>query len=551
MKGFRREGLLITVLAIFAGFLFFTGLDTMPLTDPDEVFYAETAREMTERGEFLTPYIFGKPQFEKPPFYYWLVILSFRAFGINEFSARFPSALLAIFGVIGVYLLGRAMLNRRAAFLAAVIMATSVEYLALSRACVTDMALAVFILYAFLFFFYGHNFTSGKTKWYLFSAAFLGIAVLTKGPIGVLLPVIIIGIYLTAAKDLKSLKKIPFLSGTLLFLAISLPWYFLVYKTHGKEFIDMFFGFHNITRFLHPEHPSSDFLYYYIIVILAGFFPWSAFLPVSLWQARREKEQRIRRSNLFLIIWCLVIFIFFTFSRTKLVTYVFPLFPALALLTGGAWDGFLREELEQKIRRSVKISSCLFFAIIVGGMIGFYVLVKIRYPAIACVSAAIAVIFILVMAFFTLQLLRERYLRALIVFMVSFMILVFPVTRFVLPEIGKYESSREISKEALKFATGNEVIGAETHYRRGVAFYTLREDIPDVHKWRDITRFLRRKDRVWAIIKDKNHRLLYSGASPPDWPTYVVYKLGKKVMVTNKIPKDGKFLKMRTKNEPD
>ena len=120
MKLFENESLLIAILILFSASLFIVGLDKMPLTDPDEVFYAETAKEMLNRGEFLTPRIFGKPQFEKPPLYYWLVMFGFKVFGVNEYAARIASALFGIFGVVGVYLLGKTLINRKTGFFAGI-----------------------------------------------------------------------------------------------------------------------------------------------------------------------------------------------------------------------------------------------------------------------------------------------------------------------------------------------------------------------------------------------------------------------------------------------
>jgi len=553
VKLFEKEISLLLILVLFSASLFLIGLGAMPLTDPDEVFYAETAREMLSRDEFLTPYIFGKPQFEKPPLYYWLVVLSFRAFGVNEFSARFPSCVIGILGVICVYLLGKLFVNKRTGFFAGLVLATCVKYLVLSRACVTDIALGVLTLASFLFFFYGYFAKSGKTKWYLLSACFLGLSVLTKGPVGVFLPFVIIGIYFVLAKELnfKRLKEIPFIRGTLLFLVVAVPWYILMHRVHGKEFIDVFFGFHNITRFLHPEHKWGDYFYYYVPVIAVGFFPWTAFLPLGIWQAVREKEKRIRSANLFLAVWFSVILIFFSISRTKLPTYIFPLYPALALLLGRTWDVFLKKNFSKKQNAVMRISLFAFAIIPVGGIIGLYIATKMRYPAAANPTLITGVIFILLMTIFLVVMLKKRYKTGLIIFMLSFLIIAFPLSYYVLPEIGKYVAAKEISEKALTLIKPGEVLGAETRYRRGVAFYTNREDTPDVHSHDVITKLLKRNERVWCIIKEKNHIQLYTDEKTPyDRPTYVVYQYGKKVLLTNKVPPGVKVLKVRTKNDP-
>ena len=547
MKLFERESRLIIILILFSALLFLMALGAMPLTDPDEVFYAETAKEMLNRGEFLTPYIFGEPQFEKPPLYYWLVIFGFKVFGVNEFSARIASAIFGILGVIGVYLLGKILINKRTGFFAGIVLATCIKYTALSRACVTDIVLTVFLLYAFLYFFYGYLSERGKTKWYLLSSLFLGLAVLTKGPIGVFLPFVIIGIYLILTKEFKRLKEIPFIRGALLFLAVSLPWYLLMYKVHGKEFVNVFFGFHNITRFLHPEHATGDVFYYYIPIIVGGFFPWIAFLPLGIWQIFRKAAERIRKANLFLIVWFLVIFIFFSFSRTKLPTYIFPLYPALALLLGRLRDIYVRRGLTPKMEKGMNVSVGFFSALLVGGMIGLYIVAKIKYSSAANATLIGGAGFILLMVFFVRALLKKKYIKGIFIYMASFTILGFLLFYTIFPEIGKYEASKNISEKLRVFMKPGEALGAETRYRRGIAFYMDREDVPDVHKHHIIIKFLSRKERVWCVLKDKNHRFLYESRKKGyEKPTYVIYKFGKKVIMTNKIPDDGKFLKKRS-----
>ena len=547
----KKDFILITVLVLFSASLFLTGLGQMPLTDPDEVFYAETSKEMLNRGELLTQYIFDKPQFEKPPLYYWLCVFSFKAFGVNEFSARFPSAILGILGVLGIYLLAKLFFNVRVALLSGVILATSIFYISLARACVTDMLLCVLILYAFLFFFYGYYSETKKKKWYILAFIFLGLSVIAKGPIGVFLPVLILGLYLIFTKDLKRFKEFPLCSGLLAFLLVALPWYLMMYKVHGKEFIDVFFGFHNVVRFLQPEHKSGDVIYYYIPVVMVGFLPWSVFLPIGIWQAIREKVLKIKKINLFLALWVLVTLIFFTISRTKLPTYVFPIFPAIAIFIAKFWDSFLNKELSKKQEVFTKVSFYLFFIAIISGIIGLDVLTRLKYPTVANLSLLAGSIFAIFLMVSAVTFLKKQYLKSLIIAMVSFVIFIVPMSYMILPEIGRYVSSKEISGELLRRSKPDDIIAVETRYIRGVAFYTGRLDIPNAHEHHTITKLLAGKKRVWGVMSDKNHSQLYTNEKVQfPYPTYVVYELGKKVIITNKIPEDGKFLKVRSKNEP-
>ncbi|MCK4463164.1 MAG: glycosyltransferase family 39 protein [Candidatus Omnitrophica bacterium] len=540
----NRERVSLILLVFFCAYLFLFGLGKMALLDPDEPFYAKTAREMLNRSEWLTPRIFGEPQFEKPPLYYWFVILSFKVFGVNEFAARFPSAIFGILGIIGIYLLGGLLFSKKTALYSSLIMATAVEYTILARACVTDMVLCVFVLYFFLFFFYGLK--KDKKIFYLFSSACLGLAVLTKGPIGFLLPLFIIALFFLVKKEFMQLFKLPFLWPSLIFVVIAVPWYYLMYKVHGSDFIGHFFGFQNITRFLKPEHRIGDIFYYNIPVIFAGFFPWSIFLPYGAFAIIKQDREKFR-SHLFLLVWILTFFIFFSISRTKLPTYIFPLFPALAIAVGRSWELILESKY---FDRSFNLSGILYLISSPIVLIIFYKFSLTKYPAMTQAilkSGAILSVLVAISLIFFIKRKISLFFGS-IVFTLAMSLI--PLTINLGPVVSLYESSKEASKVLKNIVKPNERIGVETCYRRGVAFYLDKEDIIDVHPHHVITKFLESKQRVWAVLKDKNHRQLYTDEKKPfRIPTYITYKFGKKVIITNKIPEDGKYIKRRSIDE--
>jgi len=536
---------IILLVALSSG-LFLFGLSKMALTDPDEPFYAETAKEMLERGEWLTPRIFGEPQFEKPPFYYWLVILSFKTFGINEFAARFPSAVFGVLGVIGVYLLGSLLFSEKTALYSSLIAATAIEYIILARASVTDMVLCVLILYTFLFYLHAYL-HQDKKIFYLFASFSLGLAVLTKGPVGIILPVFIVGLYLLIQRDLKAVLRFPIISGTIVFLVIAVPWYYLMYKVHGSAFTGHFFGFQNITRFLEPEHRIGDVAYYYIPIVLGGFFPWSIFLPYGVYQIIKKDRGEFKK-HLFLVIWILVFFIFFSFSRTKLPTYVFPLFPALAIFIGRSWELALEKK---SFNIGEKLSTILYSISLPIGLAVFYTICLDKYQvmATAVLKTGIILSICAIVSLICLFTSRKRYLFRSIVFtMVVCVVILASILSY---PLGLYESSKYIAEELEKRMKPGERIGAETDYQRGVAFYLKREDVLDVHRHHIITKFLDTKERRWCVIKDKNHWQLYTKREKAFWvPTYMVYKFGKKVIITNKLPDDGQYIKKRSIDDP-
>lgn len=536
----------VVIILLFSGFLFFFGLGRMPLTDPDEPFYAETAKEMFERNEWLTPLIFGQPQFEKPPFYYWTIILSYKIFGINEFSSRLSSALFGILGILGIYFLGRVLFTEKTGLYSAVSMAISIEYIILARACVTDMALSVFITFTFLFYLMGYM--KGHRKlFYILSACFAALAVLTKGPVGLVLPVAVVGLYLIFKKDLKSLIKFPFVSGGLVFILVALPWYYMMYKAHGTDFTGHFFGFQNITRFLHPEHRSGDVFYYYLPIILGGFYPCSIFLPYGGYKLR--KDYRLNTAPyLFLIIWISVFLVFFSVSRTKLPTYIFPLFPALAVIIGRFLDINFQSV---KFEKPEIVSAIIFLFSLPVGLVVFYALALRKYPLMvpAILNTGVSVlIFVAISMVCLLKKKKGLFYGSIVLVMTSVLA---SLVIFLSVPIGQYESSRYFADEIRARMGPRDRIGGETDYQRGLAFYLGREDVVDIHPHHIMTSFFDSTERVWGVIKEKNHVFLYTDKRQPFWrPTYVLYKFGKKVLVTNIIPEDGKYIKKRSIDEP-
>ncbi len=320
----KRVGNGFWLVAVITMVMVFFNLGGIPLLDPDEPVYAETPKEMFIFNEFLSPRIYGDYWYDKPPMYYWLVAASYKIFGINEFAARFPSAVLAVACTLLVYQSGRRLFNERTGIAGALVLATSIEFFYLGKAAVTDITLLFFLSASLLAFI--------EKKYYI-AYLFAGLATLTKGPIGLLFPGGIIFFYLLATRNWALLKSMKIFSGLLIYAVVAAPWYILMYNIHGSIFVDTFLGFHNITRFTSPEHPEGVLWYYYVPVLILGFFPWTGLMFQSIWSSLTKSTYD--SSNLiFLNIWSLFIFAFFSISQTKLVSYILPMYPPLALIVG-------------------------------------------------------------------------------------------------------------------------------------------------------------------------------------------------------------------------
>lgn len=321
----------LLLLSVLFGFLFCYGLGHAPLIDPDEGRYAEIPREMLERGDLITPTLNYVKYFEKPPLIYWLNAGSMKLLGQNEFAARFPSALAGLLTVLATYIAGRKLMDRKTGLIAAFMLGSTAGFLFQSRIILTDMLLT-FCLSAALFCFLLATQSQEKRRRLFYRIFFVccGLAVLTKGLIGIVLPAGIIFWYLLLGRRWHILPEIPWFSGISLFLLVTVPWFVLV-SLHNPEFPHFFFIREHFQRFTSTIHSRSQPAWFFLPILLLTMLPWSFFIPGSLKKAWQDRHTT-REVTLFLLIWPLVIIFFFSLSNSKLIPYILPVFPPLVLL---------------------------------------------------------------------------------------------------------------------------------------------------------------------------------------------------------------------------
>jgi len=329
-----RDLMLLTV-ALCVFFLFMLG--NRPLSVPDEGRYVEIPREMVATGDYLTPRLNGLKYFEKPVLFYWLEAFSIKLFGLNEFTLRLWPALFALFGCLGVAVTGARLFGRLSGLLASAILATSLLYYGMSRAIILDMPVTVLITLALLSFLIGIQEAPGKRRLLYLGAfyAFTALAVLAKGLIGLLIPGMVISAWIVLFNEWRILRTIYLPAGTALFLLIAAPWHILVNRAN-PEFFHFYFIQEHFLRYLTTMHSRYQPAWFFVPIVLLGLFPWSAFLIQAVkhnlpssWQDRHE-----HRNAVFLMLWAGLVFLFFSASGSKLVPYILPVFPPLALLIG-------------------------------------------------------------------------------------------------------------------------------------------------------------------------------------------------------------------------
>ena len=323
-----------------AGILFFAGLGRLPLLEPDEGRNAEVAREMLTSGDLITPHFNTLVYLDKPVVYFWLVAGSFRLWGVTEWAARFPSALMALATMLLTWFLARRMLGGVAGARAAVVLATTPLVLAFSRLVIFDMALAFLVTTAMASFWFAavSDFRRPWLDVILFAA--MGLATITKGPVGFLLPLLSILAYQAACGQLSELKRLRWGLGLVVFLAAALPW-FIAVSVRNPDFPRYALWEESLKRFATGSARRGGGILYYVPVFLLGVFPWSFFLVFAGWnRLKRWRELRQERHQpvVFLLAWAVVIFVFFSISRSKLPGYFLPAAVPLSILMAKVWE---------------------------------------------------------------------------------------------------------------------------------------------------------------------------------------------------------------------
>ncbi|HXG24860.1 MAG TPA: glycosyltransferase family 39 protein [Chthonomonadales bacterium] len=373
--------LLLTGICCLA---FFWRLGGNGLFDLDEGLYAAAAREMYLHRDFITPRVNGEAFFEKPPFAYWAAAGMMSLFGVNEFAARLPSALATTATVFLLFGFGLRYFGTCAGGLAACFYALSPLVLGEARQLTTDALLILFITAAIFCFFQGHTAQAptGRRWFYSFWAA-SGLAVLTKGVVGLLLPILVAIVFLLFAERFRWREIVHAaagacpLGGLLLFLSIALPWHLAAWLAEGDLFWNVYVIQQHVGRFRGGDTAHRAPFWFFLPAFLVGFFPWSVFVPSALCAPRRcelsgnPQENATSVARLLLIVWAIVVFIFFSASGSKLVSYILPMYPAAALLVGD-WCARVIDQKEGRAALLAASGAALLIGLLLFGIVHFH-----------------------------------------------------------------------------------------------------------------------------------------------------------------------------------
>lgn len=341
-----EERLLVAMLLMLGLPIFLLALETPALYDPHESLYAEIAREMLVRGDWLTPRLNDTRYLDKPPLFYWLIGLSYKVLGVSEFSARVPVAMAGLGGVLVTWGIGRRLCDGRLGFVAALVLTASIGYFVFSRQLLPDMLLSGFTTLSFYFALRSFAPARSQRLWALLFYVSLALAVLTKGFLG-LFPLVVVVIYLMLIGRLRILQAMAPLWGGGLFIMLTTPWHLIIAWQNEGYFWHYVMNEH-LLRFLGQRDPVDYIslpLPIFVLVLFLWLLPWSPYLalilPTGLLQRKKELTPE-EQGALFLWLWAGAVLIFFATSRARLPQYSLPAMPALALLIGKILDDRFR-----------------------------------------------------------------------------------------------------------------------------------------------------------------------------------------------------------------
>ncbi|HEV8336229.1 MAG TPA: glycosyltransferase family 39 protein [Candidatus Polarisedimenticolia bacterium] len=528
-----RLGLGLFLLLAVAAVMLTAHLGDEGLTDPDESAYAESVREMVERGDWLVPHLYGEPLLDKPIFFYWAMGASFRLFGENELAARLPSVLAALVLLLAVLRLGFLIYgSETAGWIAAFILLASPQFVVMGRAAVTDMILTAFCTLGILCYLE----TLGEPRHRILplaGAACFGLAALTKGPVGLLLPLLVLGGYLAITRSLPRLRLLRPVASLIVIAALAVPWYAAI-AVARPDLVERFFVTGNLGRFLRPEHQAEPPLYY-LVVLSIGFLPWSAFLPGAVGRSFLDwRRGSILRPRLLPAVWLLALLAFFTLAASKLPSYILPALPAAALLAAGSLEEWLDPEPGKT--RPAGVGAMIFLTIFTAGIACFVwkansfgsVPMDLKAALLPLTLSGVAGSLVALGA-----LLAGRSRTSYFLLLAGSMILIFSLVAFGFPRLEAWKSSREPADVVRSLLQPSDAVILYRENHPGFAYYLRR--VPELIRAEpELVARLEAPRRLYCLMGwDRYERLKIRH---PAAPLHLLKKSGHVAVVTNFLP---------------
>ena len=479
---------------------------------------AEVSREMVVSGNWLVPHLNGEPFVTKPPLYYWAAAAMFTFTGrFDEFSARIPSVITGTLGVIVTYFWASAMFSARAGCFAGIILATSFLYGGMARTAGVDMMLTLFTTAALYCFTLGYlrrqravN-LSGKwnlsTGMYLLSAFCIGLATMTKNPIGFAVPLLAIGAFILLTRDFKLFLETKPWWLLLVFLLVVLPWFLMVY-VRVPDFFDILHQ-ETLGRYTDPEGTPHYEPFYYYLPALGAFAPWVIFLPGVLISLVTKKLHQILRSHLLIIVASVATFLLFSSVGSKREYYLLPIYPFLAILVAKYWDEYLEVKRTTSVRwveKGMAIPLAAFAGLLCLVGLALPIAARIYLPAYLLLSVVFGLLFfvsgvLLLRWFFT-----GNVSGTFAVMSTATVLIYVFVLLTIIPETNVYRSRKAFFREVAAIAGEHKIV--DYNYEGFDAQFYLQRIVPVAKESEDLNAFAKSQETVFIIMTSEQYDYL-------------------------------------------
>jgi 4-amino-4-deoxy-L-arabinose transferase-like glycosyltransferase len=472
----------ITVpLLLLAALTFFAGLGRGAITDSDEAFYAESAREMVLTGDWLTPHYNFEPRFQKPVLYYWLTAATYRVTGPTEFGARLWAALAGLGLVMVTAACGRRWYDETTGLLAGAIVATNFGYFSIGRMALPDLPLTFFItlaIWAALVSTLEQE--RSPRKFVLLASLALGLGFLMKGPVGVVIPLLVIVPVLVIERRSIGVTPIDLVLGFIVFMGISVPWYFLMWLRHGSEYLQSFFVGDNFERFATDRFNDPRPWWFYLPVVAGGLLPWT---PLALtWLGPVTQFIRRRRDvgtvDLRLLLWAALPLVFYTLSVGKQPRYVLPVLPPLALLLASSvvertqeWRGYGGARSMPRRALPVVVGSVLSGAFLCALGVLLYRAQPLLINVQSIYTAVAAGLIVILGALVILTAVSGNWRAAPVVLALA-AALTLPAVQYGALSSGGDDTVQQMARLVTQHRTGHEPVGTYGIFVRNLVFYS-------------------------------------------------------------------------------
>ena len=504
-----------TALMLLCACILFINIDGWDLWLPDQPRYAQVAREMLKTGDYLVPHLGAKVYPNKPPLFFWLIAICSMPYGdVTPASARLPSAFATLGVVLSTYFLGRKLYNSLTGFVAGLILFTGIEFFWLATRAQIDMTLTLWTTLALLLFYCGYTGKKFNSAYYLLSYLFMGLAVLTKGPVGFLIPLIAIFLFFTAKREFRKFKEINLFKGLLIVLGTVSLWLVPACIMAGADYTQNILLIQNLGRVKNSFSHRAPF-YYYLIHFPRDFLPWSLFIPSAVVYFWRERHRGTLSNLLFPGAWFIGGFIFFSFISSKRDLYLLPLYPAAALLMARFWyENAIcgKTEPQKSYPPLLRGTLHLFFGVLMVCSIGIPVgyLLKLHFvddlglpgDILYCMSVftfcagAVGNIF-------TFN--KKNVILPLSVIMVTIALLFLCIVLMVFPSKNAGNSPRPFFERVEKTVSPEDTL---VYYSidHSLFYFLKRSPVPDMQTYSEIKQTLSTPRKVYCLLEEKDYK---------------------------------------------